>query len=270
MITMKLKLKNFSASGNTFYLVDARKGDISCDWPRLAQTVCQASGKVTTDGLLVLEASKKADVKMRIFNADGSEAEMCGNGARSVAYYLSAPREKNIKIETLAGIIEAKVARPQVKINLTDPKDMQLNIPLEVSNRKIRVSFINTGVPHAVVFVNSLSRIDVNVIGKMIRSHERFQPAGANVNFVEITGHDCLSVRTYERGVEAETLACGTGIVASVLISFRLSFVSDQKIKVKPTSGETLAVEFDYEDNQFSNVWLEGAVKELSEKNITI
>ena len=267
---MKLKLKHFSASGNTFYLVDARKEDLKFNWPKLAQSACKVSSRVTTDGLLVLEESKKADVKMRIFNADGSEPQMCGNGARSVAYYLSLSGKKNIKIETLAGIIEAKVAGPQVKIKLTDPKDMQLNIPIEVSSRNIRVGFINTGVPHAVVFVNSLSRIDVNAIGKMIRFHEQFQPAGANVNFVEISGHDSLKVRTYERGVEAETLACGTGIVASVLVSFRLSFMAEQEIKVKPASGETLAVEFDYEDNQFSNVWLEGAVKELSEKNITI
>lgn len=265
----KKDLKKFSANGNTFYLLDTRKIVADLEFSDLALKLCRPHGETQIDGLLILEESKKADVKMRIFNADGSEAQMCGNGARCVGYYMikydskiKASREV-FGIETLAGIIESKSLGGEVKIKLTSPKDIRLNLPLEVCERKINVSFINTGVPHAVVFVNNLKMIDVNYIGSRLRNHEKFKPEGANADFVEVIGPDSLKVRTFERGVEAETLACGTGAVAAALIAFRLSFVKSNQIKIKPTSGELLVVEFEYEDQKFDNVWLEGSVKEL-------
>lgn len=263
---MQIKLKKFSASGNTFYLLDASKLSLRHDLNKLAKRLCNKNGSEGADGLLVLEDSQKANTKMRIFNADGSEAQMCGNGARCVAFYLKS----NITIETIAGLIPAQAYRSRVKIELTAPKDIEINMPLEVNGRRIHVSFIDTGVPHIVVFVNTLKRIDVNVIGASLRNHEKFSPRGTNVNFVEITGPDSLSVRTYERGVEGETLACGTGIAASALVSFRLSFIRSKNIKVKPASGDTLMVRFDYEDYKFAGVWLEGRVKKLTGKIINI
>lgn len=261
----------FSATGNTFYLLDSRKVARELSWAKLAKHLCSANKEARVDGLLVLGNSKKADVRMRIFNSDGSEAEMCGNGARATASYEGlATKKKNIKIETMAGIVEAIVLASEIKIRLTKPVDIALNIPIEVNGRKIQVSFINTGVPHVVVFVNALSRIDVNSIGEMIRNHERFKPQGANVDFVEITSPDTLKLRTFERGVERETLACGTGAVASALVSFRLSFIRSSQIQVKPSSGETLTVEFEYESGQFDNIWLQGPVKKISENEVNI
>ncbi len=268
---MNIKITYFSATGNTFYLIDARKVAINADLAKLASYLCRFDKTNSVDGLLVLENSKKADVKMRIFNSDGSEAEMCGNGARVIANYEGlATKKKSIKIETMAGIIEANLLTNEVKIKLTNPSDMRLNIPIEVNDRRIQVSFINPGVPHVIVFVHALSRIDVNSIGQLIRNHEQFKPAGTNVDFVEITGSDTLKLRTFERGVERETLACGTGAVASALVSFRLSFIQSSVIKVKPTSGEILTVEFEYEDGQFNNIWLQGPVKKISEKEVNI
>ncbi|MEW6008127.1 MAG: diaminopimelate epimerase [Candidatus Omnitrophota bacterium] len=268
---MSINIILFSATGNTFYLFDARKTSAKFNLANLAKYSCSSNKDFRIDGLLILENSKKADVKLRIFNSDGSEVQMCGNGARVTAYYAgSESKKKNLRIETLAGIIEAKVLDSDVKIKLTDPTDIHLNIPIEVNERKIRVSFINTGVPHVVVFVNSLSRIDVHYIGQLLRSHERFAPEGTNVDFVEIIGPDILKLRTFERGVERETLACGTGAVASALVSFKLSFIRATKIKVRPTSGEVLTVEFEYEGDKFEDVWLEGQVKKISEKEINI
>ncbi len=264
---MKETIKKFSANGNTFYLLDARKNPSKEDLSSLTRRLCQSDKKVKTDGLLILEQSKNADIKMRIFNSDGSEAQMCGNGARCVAYYLMNHDSKTgeLRFETIAGIIEAKIIKDEVKIKLTNPKDIKLNLPLEVSERKIHVSFINTGVPHVVVFVNNIRIIDVNYIGNLVRNHEKFQPEGANVDFVEVLGPDSLKIRTFERGVESETLACGTGAAAAALIAFKLSFVKENKIKINPTSGELLTVEFEYEDQKFEDIWLKGSVVELKE-----
>ena len=211
---------------------------------------------------------------MRIFNADGSEAEMCGNGARCIARFVvrrpclsgrqasSVVRKKTLKIETKAGIIEAEVKADDVRIKLTDPVGMKIGIPLKVSGRSLRVNFINTGVPHTVIFVEGLEKIDVPGLGRQVRFHKFFSPKGANVNFVEVPDNHSINVRTYERGVEDETLACGTGSVASALItavSCQLSAVS--RISVRTKSGEILKVYFDREGNDFKNVWLEGKVK---------
>jgi diaminopimelate epimerase len=194
---------------------------------------------------------------MRIFNADGSEAEMCGNGARCVARYIGKPK---VKIETQAGIIEAKADRDNVKIKLTDPKDLKLDIPVQINQRDIHLNFINTGVPHVVIFVEGLEKIDAAGLGREIRNLQNFAPKGTNVNFVEIVNSDYIKIRTYERGVEDETLACGTGSVAAALI-FVLKTGAADKIKVQTKSREVLTVFFRRLRNDFNNVWLEGKVR---------
>jgi len=216
---------------------------------------------------LVIESSKKADFKMRIFNVDGSEAEMCGNGARCVGLWaFLAKGKKNVKFDTKAGLIEAKVKgkgnSSVVKIKISAPSGLKIDLPLKVSRRKIKVNFVNTGVPHVVIFVQGLEKIDVDKIGREVRFHKQFKPAGTNVNFVEIKGKNSLAVRTYERGVEAETLACGTGSLASAVVSyFKLNPRVKQKkaisFSVSTKSKDILKVTFDLL-NKVSNVWLEG------------
>jgi diaminopimelate epimerase len=200
---------------------------------------------------------------MRIFNADGSEAEMCGNGARCAALWFKSGKKsktQNVMIETKAGLIDSGIRGEIVKIGLTEPKDTKLGMPLELAGRRIKADFINTGVPHAVVFVSGLAAIDVKDIGNKIRNHGFFSPRGTNVDFVEVLGKHSIAVRTYERGVEDETLACGTGSTASALI-FALKTAATGKVSVHTRSKEVLNVYFDRSGEGFRDVWLEGKAK---------
>ena len=258
----KIKFTKMVASGNDFVVIDkshpaspaGRQVAKSASHQDLAKKICDRKFGVGADGLLVLEKSKIADVRMRIFNADGSEAQMCGNGARCIALYIG---RKSIDIETKAGIIEAKVNANRVRIKLTDPKDIKFDIPVKLNARNLKVNFVDTGVPHAVIFVEGLDKINVSQIGRFLRYHEKFAPRGTNVNFVEVLSKDSFKIRTYERGVEDETLACGTGTVASTLI-FALKTGSGNKIRAYTKGEEILTVYFKKRGNKFSDVWLQG------------
>jgi len=254
----RVEFTKMVASGNDFIICQFASLPVcQLKLNRLAQTLCDRKYGVGADGLLILEKSRIADIKMRIFNADGSEAEMCGNGARCVALFSG---KKKAKILTLAGVINTQVYGSRVKIQLTDPKEIKLNIPLKVNGRLIKVNFINTGVPHLVVFVDRLDKIDVAGIGRAIRRHVRFAPAGTNVNFVEVKNGNLIRIRTYERGVEAETLACGTGsIAAALIVALKNNLVN--LVKVRTQSGETLKVYFNNKEGKFKSVWLEGSAK---------
>jgi diaminopimelate epimerase len=244
------------ASGNDFTVIRL-SGYPVIRLKKIAIDICDRKYGIGADGLLVLEKSRIADVKMRIFNPDGSEAEMCGNGARCAALFTKA---KNLKIETKAGVITAQVSKSEVKIKLTDPKEIKLNIPLKINQRGLKVNFINTGVPHTVIFVEGLEKIDVKNLGRQIRYHQKFAPRGTNVDFIEIFNRNSIKIRTYERGVEDETLACGTGAVASALI-FALKTAAEKKINLQTKSAEILKVYFKKIGNKFTNVWLEGKAK---------
>ncbi|MFH1656044.1 MAG: diaminopimelate epimerase [Candidatus Omnitrophota bacterium] len=256
----KINFTKMAASGNDFVVVD----NLKADFGSLARNVCARKTGIGADGLLTIDKSKPGNFKMRIFNPDGSEAEMCGNGARCLALYANKKfKLKNLRLYTKAGIIEAKVNKDIVKIKMSHPKDCQLDISVGMPHRNIKVDYIDSGVPHAVVFVEGLNIIDVVNIGRQIRYHKKFQPRGTNVDFVEVYDKDFISVRTYERGVEHETLACGTGVVASSLIAFLKLFNNKAKpknfeMKVKTLSTEILKVSFDYKDEKFFSVWLEG------------
>jgi len=264
------KFTKMVASGNDFVIVDSlqfkaylpirQAGKLKLE--NLAKSLCNRRFGIGADGLLLVGRSRKAGIEMRIFNADGSEAQMCGNGARCVALWESARRKTpnaKLNIETKAGVIHSEVRRENVRIRLTDPKDLKLNIPVKVNNRTLKVNFINTGVPHAVIFVNGLENIDVDKIGRQVRFHKKFAPKGANVNFVEILSDNFIRVRTYERGVEGETLACGTGSAASALITaYNLQLMIYSMVNVKTRGGEILKVYFDKCNGAFKNIWLEG------------
>lgn len=267
----KITFTKMVASGNDFVLVRLKAENQFLR--ALARKVCDRKFGIGADGLLALEKSKRARLKMRIFNADGSEAKMCGNGARCVALLAG---KKKISIETKAGIIASVVHNNNVKIKLTKPKGIKLDIPLRFKKRNMRMSFINTGVPHVVIFTQGLDKFDIIGLARFIRYHKRFAPFGTNVNFVEVLDKDAIKVRTYERGVEDETLACGTGSVASSLIfalkthaarhnalsGVRQSFVEDAgKIYVHTKGGEVLKVYFERNKKGFRNVWLEGRAR---------
>ena len=263
-----IEFYKLQASGNDFILLDNLKPKPGTSfYKRFAKKYCSRKLGIGADGVLAVEPSSKADFKMRIFNADGTEAQMCGNGGRCLGLWANhAKKKKDIKFETKAGIIEASIRgnpqAPTIKIKTSTPFGLKIDLPLKVLGRKIKVNFINTGVPHTIIFVESLESIDVKKIGREVRFHRQFSPAGTNVDFVELKDKDSLAIRTYERGVEAETLACGTGAIASAIISyFKLnSRLKDKKaisLPVKTKSEDILKVTFDIGE-KINNVWLEG------------
>ncbi|MCM8781104.1 MAG: diaminopimelate epimerase [Candidatus Omnitrophica bacterium] len=261
------------ASGNDFVLIRHSSVLSKINPQSLAKILCNRKFGIGADGLLLLGDSKKADVRMRIFNPDGSEAQMCGNGARCVAFYL-AHRTKGkgkFSMETKAGIIKSEVFKDNVKIKLTLPVDIRLKQPLKIAGRILKINFIDTGVPHTVVFVEGLDKIDVLGLGRFIRYHRRFSPQGTNVDFVEPLDNSVISIRTYERGVEDETLACGTGAVASALI-FAVSWPrsSSSKIEVLTKSNEKLKVYFKRDKDRFEDVWLEGKARIVFEGRLNL
>ena len=270
-----MKKYNFTkmvASGNDFIILNYGLRITDYGLRNLSVQLCDRKYGIGADGVLVLGKSRAADIRMRIFNADGSEAEMCGNGARCAALYArSRIRKEKLSIETKAGIIQACVKADRVKIRLTDPKGIKLNIPLKINGRALKVNFVDTGVPHAVIFVNGIDGIDVLALGRRIRHHQAFAPRGANVNFVEIAKDNFIRVRTYERGVEDETLACGTGSVASALITdYRLRITDYGFMNIKTQGGEVLKVYYSRCGNIFRDVWLEGKAKRVFEGVVRI
>ncbi|MDP8260084.1 MAG: diaminopimelate epimerase [Candidatus Gygaella obscura] len=265
-----LKFVKMVASGNDFLVVDRFKhSNLPVSTAKLSdfsRYACDRKFGVGADGVLVLEPFKGADFRMRIFNVDGSEAEMCGNGSRCAALYYtsmimrSKRCSKRLKIKTMAGLLQAQVNSDIVKVKLTDPKDLKLDVPLKINGKVFNVHFINTGVPHVVFFSDRLSKLDIVPIAREIRFHKKFKPAGTNVNFVTIENNSNIKIRTYERGVEAETLSCGTGSTAAAIIAGVLfNRKGNIKIKVKPVSKEKLLICYNViSKKQVTDVWLEG------------
>ena len=267
---IKIPFVKMQGDGNDFIVIDHAAG---LDYIALAKKVCDRHMGIGADGLMVLDESSTSDYRMRIINADGSEAEMCGNGARCMAVYIAhkfALVPDVFTMETLAGKIHATVHGESASVQLSDPKDYRPQMEIKVGGHKLTGHFINTGVPHTVIFVQGLQDMDVDGLGRLVRNHPLFAPKGTNVNFVEKIKDDCVALRTYERGVESETLACGTGSVAAALMGFLLSGEKHQSqkgasIRVVTKSGELLDVTFDVEvaDDTCSitQVWLKGSGK---------
>lgn len=266
----KIKFEKYSGAGNDFVIIDAIKG---INYKMLAVKMCDRTNGIGADGLLVLDKSKKANYKMRIINADGSEAEMCGNGARCMAAYIAKNklRAKTFTMQTIAGIIGAQISSKSIQVHLSDPTGYKEIVPLSMRGKSLKVSYIDTGVPHTIIYVDNLASINVKIIGEAIRYHKKFHPRGTNVNFVEQINQNLIEVRTYERGVEDETKACGTGSVASAIVSYIKSRkvaenqnIFNAKMKVKTKSKEILEVSFDITNNTLTNVWLKGSANRIA------
>ncbi|MCM8829715.1 MAG: diaminopimelate epimerase [Candidatus Omnitrophica bacterium] len=246
-----------AGSGNDFVVIDNRENIIK-DRAKTAIALCNRKFGIGADGLLLVENSKIADIRMRIFNPDGSEAEMCGNGLRCIMLFAVSrkiTKGNSINVETGAGVLRGSVKGKRVKAQLKlggVPK--LVKIPLEKKN--ITGYFINTGVPHTVIFTTSIEKVDVNGEGPVIRYHKLFKPKGTNVDWIEVVDTNTIKIRTYERGVEGETLSCGTGSVAGAIAGFLKGRVSPP-VKVISRSGEILAVYF---DTAIENAYLEGDI----------
>jgi diaminopimelate epimerase len=266
-----LNFTKMNGAGNDFVMVDNRDLKSSLSRDAIAR-LCDRHRGVGADGLIAIEpAEGKADFRMRYYNADGGEAEMCGNGARCFARFASriAGRNDAVSFETMAGVITAKLLGDEVQLQMSQPKDLALGTKLPVLGQEQTVHFVNTGVPHAVVVVDDLGKVDVNPVGAAIRYHDHFAPKGTNANFIEVQGPRLLAIRTYERGVEGETLACGTGVCAAALIHHSLTGEASP-IEVRVKGGETLKVGFEKTAEGFTNVTLTGPADFVFEGQVAL
>jgi len=266
-----LRFTKMNGAGNDFILIDNRMGDVRLDRSQIAR-LCDRHRGIGADGILLLEKpGNRADFRMRYFNADGGEAEMCGNGARCFARFankVAAAKEK-ISFETQAGVISAELKGDLVTLGMTEPTDLRLHLELGIAGENKTVHFVNSGVPHVVIPVPNIDDVDVRREGAAVRYHKIFSPSGTNVNFIDKRGAKKIAIRTYERGVEDETLACGTGIVASALI-FGATEGCHGPMTVLARGGDELQVGFETVAGRFCNVTLTGPAQFVFEGTIEI
>ena len=276
-IMIRLDFWKMHGLGNDFIIIDNRDRKLDrLNLGKLASTLCRRRFSIGADGLLLLYKSNVADAKMRIFNADGSEAEMCGNGIRCIARYCyerNIARKEHIRIETLAGtkdlwlkINDGRIE--SVKVDMGSPKFKRPQIPmrgegtfinqeLKVNGEKFRATCLSIGNPHCVIFIDKLDEFPVRKIGSKIERHELF-PNRVNVEFVEVMSRNELKVRVWERGV-GETLACGTGACASV-VAGKINEKTDRRCTVHLLGGD-LKIEYT-KDNK---IFMEGSVEKVYE-----
>ncbi len=270
---MLLEFTKMTGAGNDFIVADNRSGALR---PTREQVIrlCHRQFGVGADGLMLWVpcASGRADWGWQFWNSDGSDAEMCGNGARCFARFIQRGLGGSVTpltVETAAGVIRAEFEGDRVTVGLTAPQGLRLREGLATERGALEVHSLNTGVPHVVVFVEDADKAMVREWGRELRFHPHFGPRGTNVNFVERKGPGRIRVRTYERGVEGETLACGTGVSASALITARLDgFPSPVRVLVQ--GGDELRVEFEEHDDGFANVRLNGPAAFVFEGRIDL
>ncbi len=270
---MLLHFYKMNGAGNDFVVIDNR--DLSvCLSKRQIELLCDRHRGVGADGLLAVEpAENGADFRFRYYNADGGEAEMCGNGARCFGRFTAALMEdlpERVTFETIAGTLAAEIVEENIRIAMSVPKDLKLDTGVTIPGLDAALRFVNTGVPHVVAFVDDLASVEVVKHGAAIRYHEVFAPAGTNANFVKVIAPGHIAIRTYERGVEDETLACGTGMVACALMHHLLTG-APSPVKVDVKGGDTLEIGFEKTgETAFANVTLTGPADFVFEGDIEI
>jgi len=260
-----LSFVKMSGAGNDFVVIDNRALQHALTTAQIAR-LCDRHFGIGADGLLAVEPADQPEVdfRMRYYNADGGEAEMCGNGARCFARFVHPLRRVNaerVTFTTPAGLITGEYVGDEVRIGLTAPTEAKLHQRADFGWGEIEYHFMNTGVPHAVVYVPDAETAEVVAQGRAIRRSPVF-PRGTNVNFVQVTDSGKLIVRTYERGVEDETLACGTGVVAAALLTHLVRKLP-LPLCVKVRGGDVLTVDAQARDNGFAHVTLTGPATEV-------
>ena len=264
----KIVFTKITGAGNDFILIDKNLNhDLDLN-SELIKSICDRRYGVGADGVLTINDSENSDFEMEYFNADGSNGMLCGNGARSIikyAEYSGRLKSSKTKFSFQKKIFSGEILDSEtIKFNLNSPIKLKQNFKIEILDKIFTVSFIDTGAHHVVIDIDengieSLEEFPVEQFGRAIRKSNYFAPLGTNVNFISIK-NEIINIRTYERGVEAETLACGTGSVASAIIGF-LNGKILQPVRLKTKSNEILVVNFDYKNNKFTNVSLTGAAK---------
>lgn len=258
LVPDKVPFSKLSGSGNDFAVLDNRDGTLSHAAGWLAQRICARRYSVGADGLILIENSATASFRVRFFNPDGREFNTCGNGGRCAVRYvfLSGFVERKMTMETNIGIVDAEVTGTSVKLKLLGPKEIRLNVPITIDGKEIIGHFVQMGDPHFVVRTEELRQQSFVPLARRISHHEAFGQPGANVHFIEIPSRNQINIRSYERGVEDETLACGSGCTATAVATFS-SGHCDPPVQFLPQSGIPLTVHFNPE-NKFQDLYLEG------------
>jgi len=281
----KIPFMKFSGAGNDFIVVDNRNRVLD---PKKMSAfvvhVCKRRLSVGGDGIIFIEKSRKADFRWRFYNNDGGEADFCGNGARCAARFAFLKRiaPKVMRFEGAGGVFEAEVSGERVTVRVPDPSGIRLNIRVPIpllwrrksdllaqpsqgaAGMEVEGHAITVGVPHFVYFVPDTATAEVVGIGRPTRFHDLFKPAGTNVNFARVVDRCTIHIRTYERGVEEETLACGSGSIASALIAAVVHKV-ESPVTVVPLSRMPLQVAFLYDGERFTDVSLSGEARAVYE-----
>jgi diaminopimelate epimerase len=275
---MNWKFFKMSGAGNDFVAINNMERRFPADPERRADWVrrlCERRLGVGADGVLLIEPSAVADFRMRYYNADGGEAETCGNGSRCVARFahLEGVVGATARFETQAGLYRAEIFPDSVRVSMSDALGLQMDaaLPPDSLDRALLgtapllrergvVDFVNTGVPHVVVLVDDLEGTPVFELGRALRRHPRFSPAGTNANFIRLLGENHLGVRTYERGVEDETLACGTGSIASAIVAERRGLVRPP-VRLTTRGGMDLSIGFEPSESGAREVTLQGEAR---------
>lgn len=258
---MKIKFYKYQGAGNDFVMIDNRDKNFPVNTSIIAK-LCDRNFGIGGDGLILLENDVDQDFKMVYFNSDGNESTMCGNGGRCIvrfAHDLKVAPE-NMTFNAIDGLHHAKVNGDIIRLQMINIDDV------EDHNHYL---FMNTGSPHHVEFVENVDEVDVYNKGKAIRNGAPYFEKGTNVNFVEVLPNNQLKIRTYERGVENETLACGTGITAAAIAAYVRGYVNSNEITIDALGGK-LSVNFDEKNNTFENVWLNGPAVRVFEGEIEL
>jgi diaminopimelate epimerase len=276
------EFRKFSGAGNDFVVLDAWHEPIGLDDTQIEELVRRAcargNGGVGSDGLILIDRSESAPFLMRFYNPDGSYGALCGNGARcavQAAKDLGVLTGEQTQFEVLGDVNRAELLDDElVKVYVQKPKDIKVNFMLRLGHKLfINANYVDVGSQHAVIFIDELEKIDktaamedlrIGYYGPMVRWHVEFAPKGVNANFIEVREDEqgkYLRIRTFERGVEGETLACGTGCISSAIIAHATKKIEQTSIRLLTQSGEFVTVAFDLVDGRAENLSLEGSAK---------
>ena len=271
----KIRFTKMHGAGNDFVLVDDRDGNFPERGSLIAAMSADHTG-IGCEGLILVRSSRKADFRMLFFNPDGSEAELCGNGARCVAAFakhIGAVKSGSMTFETGAGLVDAEIVDDGlVKVWMPEPTGRRYGLTIEdvhIEGKAVKGDHIVVGVPHFIVPVANIAKVDVGEVGRRIRLSSAFAPNGTNVDFVQYIAPNKAILRTYERGVEAESGACGTGAVATAVVGMEAHEMS-LPMHVRSSQGYDLVVEGDYRQSQGTGFTLTGPVRMVFDGEIDL
>lgn len=259
-----MHFSKYCGCGNDFIILDDREKTFPAHHKEIIRKLCHRQKGIGADGIVLLQPSCKADFTMLIFNSDGTQAEMCGNGIRCLGKFLVdiGIVKPHYHIETLYTIHRLAVEAKGISVDMGDPQEEEWGLRIRIQQEDVHIHRINTGVPHAVEFVENLEAIDMHKRGKEVRRHPLFNPKGTNYNAVQVLGKQQIAVRTYERGVEAETLACGTGATAAALAAAKIYGLSSP-VQVRTKSGEQLTIGFEVCKGHLGQVVMTGPAERI-------